>query len=174
MTDPRMGTSGPDRAPHVGVDRLIEAGVLLRRSLSMIEKGIGGGADETGLSFSQWLVLRALSSNPRMPIGEIGQILGSAGCTATRLIDQLEEMRLVTRQRLSADRRVIGVSLTAKGRRVAALAEPVARDFWSRRTSGISAADMAIFFGVLGQIQSDPEDGQIYPNHGTTAGKARS
>jgi DNA-binding MarR family transcriptional regulator len=153
-----MGSPETACAPHVSVTCLIEAGGMLRRSLHTIEKSIATSGDKAGLRFSQWLVLRALSSQRQMSIGEIGQKLGLADCTATRSIDQLEGMGLVARQRLSADRRVVDVSLTQKGRNLCAATESVVQDFWFQRTKGLSESEMAVFFGVLGRIERDAHD----------------
>ena len=72
---------------------------------------------EAGLSTSQFNVLRILrGSHPgALTCGEIGERTIARDPDVTRLVDQLIARGLVARARSRADRRVVEVSITAKG-----------------------------------------------------------
>lgn len=72
---------------------------------------------EFGLSTSLFNVLRILrGSHPTaLTCGEIGERTIARDPDITRLVDQLNARGLVARERSSRDRRVVEVSITAKG-----------------------------------------------------------
>jgi DNA-binding MarR family transcriptional regulator len=72
---------------------------------------------EFGLSTSLFNVLRILrGSHPTaLTCGEIGERTIARDPDVTRLVDQLSARGLVARKRSSKDRRVVEVSITAKG-----------------------------------------------------------
>ena len=75
--------------------------------------------DRFGITYSQYLVLVALSAEDSQTVGTLGQKLYLESNTVTPLVKRLEAAGLVTRTRDSHDERVVRVSLSAKGRRVA-------------------------------------------------------
>src|SRR5689334_13063057 len=80
-----------------------------------------------GLTPSQYNVLRILRGEGRpLPILEVADRLIAAVPGITGLIDRLEGMGLVTRERSTEDRRVVFVAITPKGLAVlSGLDEPV-------------------------------------------------
>jgi DNA-binding MarR family transcriptional regulator len=71
---------------------------------------------EFGLTPSQYNVLRILRGEGKpLPILEVADRMIAAVPGITGLIDRLEGMGLVARQRCTEDRRVIFVAITAKG-----------------------------------------------------------
>jgi DNA-binding MarR family transcriptional regulator len=82
---------------------------------------------EHGLTPSQYNVLRILRGEARpLPILEVANRLIAAVPGITGLIDRLERMDLVSRQRSTEDRRVVFVAITPTGlKQLARLDEPV-------------------------------------------------
>jgi DNA-binding MarR family transcriptional regulator len=82
---------------------------------------------EYGLTSSQYNVLRILRGEGRpLPCLEVADRLVAAVPAITGLIDRLEAMELVARQRSTEDRRVVHVAITARGLElVAQLDQPV-------------------------------------------------
>jgi DNA-binding MarR family transcriptional regulator len=72
----------------------------------------------TGLTLAQFHLLTPLCEVRELPVGEIALAAGIATPTATRMLDGLTRAGTVTREHSSADRRVVKVRLTAKGRRL--------------------------------------------------------
>ena len=75
--------------------------------------------DDLGLTYPQYLVIVALLHRDGQAVSELGDALFLESNTLTPLIKRLEAAGLVTRQRDSADERVVRVSLTAQGRGLA-------------------------------------------------------
>ena len=75
--------------------------------------------DDLGLTYPQYLVIVALLHRDGQAVSELGDALFLESNTLTPLVKRLEAAGLVTRQRDSADERVVRVSLTAQGRGLA-------------------------------------------------------
>jgi DNA-binding MarR family transcriptional regulator len=107
-----------------GVDATAEAGTLrgfeaawddffaaLRRA-----RGRAAAREPDGeLTLSQHNLLSALGHHPRLPVGEVALAAGVAPPTATRMLGHLERTGVVRREPSTRDRRVVTVSLTARG-----------------------------------------------------------
>ncbi|WP_146593471.1 MarR family winged helix-turn-helix transcriptional regulator [Novipirellula galeiformis] len=75
---------------------------------------------EHGLTLSRFNVLRSLVLAERpLTCGEIGERMIQIVPAITSLVDHLEKQGLVKRQRCTEDRRVVYVSVTQKGRKLA-------------------------------------------------------
>lgn len=72
---------------------------------------------EDGVTVTQLLVLRELRRGPQTP-GRLGQALGLAPASVTRLLDRLERRGLVSRHRELEDRRSVEVHLEPVGERL--------------------------------------------------------
>lgn len=66
------------------------------------------------LTFPQALVLNVLLEESPIPISVLAKRTGSANSTVSGIVDRLEKLELVRRERDQRDRRVIYVSLTEK------------------------------------------------------------
>ncbi|KAK0356363.1 MAG: MarR family transcriptional regulator [Pseudomonadota bacterium] len=75
--------------------------------------------DRHGLTYPQYLVMVALARRDDQTVGELGNQLFLESNTLTPLIKRLEAAGLVTRQRDTADERVVRVRLTQRGQSVA-------------------------------------------------------
>ena len=79
-----------------------------------------------GITYPQYLVMLVLWQHGPNSVGDVGKRLHLAASAITPLVDQLERAGMVARARGTADRRVVQVRLTDKGReleRSAALAQ---------------------------------------------------
>jgi DNA-binding MarR family transcriptional regulator len=68
------------------------------------------------ISFTQWVVLMNLRDKLHITAGEIAQYMCHDSGALTRVIDQLEDRKLLKRTRSKTDRRVIELELTQEGR----------------------------------------------------------
>ncbi|WP_157687289.1 MarR family winged helix-turn-helix transcriptional regulator [Burkholderia lata] len=73
-----------------------------------------------GITKSQASILRVLDCGAPLTAGELADACGIAGSAVTRLVDRLEARYLVERAQRDDDRRIVYVSLTCDGRRIAA------------------------------------------------------
>lgn len=95
-----------------------EAALNLLRTIDAIRAPTDRLFAEHGLSDSQYNVLRILRGHggDGVPCSEVGDQMITRMPDVTRLVDRLEQAKLVERARTAADRRVVLVRLTDAGR----------------------------------------------------------
>ena len=71
--------------------------------------------NEIGITYTQYLVLLVLWESKNCSIKEIAKVLKLDSPTITPIVQKLEKMNLVKRQRSDKDERVVVVSLTKNG-----------------------------------------------------------
>ena len=91
---------------------------LVRATDSVMSRLQKGG--RMGLTPTQFAVLETLYHLGAMPQSDIGSKLLKSGGNITLVLDNLEKQGLVRRERSKADRRVVIVSLSDKGRELIA------------------------------------------------------
>ncbi|WP_175026027.1 MULTISPECIES: MarR family winged helix-turn-helix transcriptional regulator [Burkholderia] len=101
-----------------------------------------------GITTSQASLLHALDGGEPLTAGELSDACGIAGSAATRLVDRLEALSLVTRTQNEDDRRIVHVSLTRDGRRIAAAWRDV-QDEIQREMSAFANDDELRMMGDL-------------------------
>jgi DNA-binding MarR family transcriptional regulator len=99
-----------------------ELGAVLR------SRRLHGGA-VSGLTPTTLRALAVLEAGG-LRVGELAEHMAVEETTATRLVDRLEQAGFAVRSRAADDRRVIVVTLTREGRRLARAAEQQRRRFW--------------------------------------------
>jgi DNA-binding MarR family transcriptional regulator len=70
----------------------------------------------------------------------------------TRIIDELESRALVSRQRSSADRRLVVLNLTAKGLSLLESVIPRVVEFWNGLLDGFTQADVKLMIRLLSRL----------------------
>lgn len=83
---------------------------------------------DLNVTYPQYLTLLALWETDGMGVHELAKTLEIEGATMTPLVQRMEKLGIVTRQRSSRDERRVHVFLTSKGKdlRARALAVPTA------------------------------------------------
>ena len=104
--------------------------IALRRITRAIDLHSKKLQRETGLTTSQLLVLEAIVKLDASTPSNIAKEVQLSQATVTNLVDRMERNALVLRLKSSADKRVVEVQLTEKGRRMVELApEPLQAGF---------------------------------------------
>jgi MarR family transcriptional regulator for hemolysin len=96
------------------VDRLSRQLFL---TMKLVRERLDDQLARYGGSLQQWILLRALSEEPRLSHGQLAERMYLSGATLTHHLDRLEAADLINRTRDSTDRRVVHVTLTPEGRR---------------------------------------------------------
>jgi DNA-binding MarR family transcriptional regulator len=107
-----------------------EATIAILRTADVVRGRLAEVIEPSGVTLQQYNVLRILrgSSPDPLPTLEIGERLIERVPGVTRLLDRLEEKRLVRRERCADDRRRVHCWITEEGLALlAALDEPVDR-----------------------------------------------
>src|SRR5574341_1874048 len=97
-----------------------EAFLNLQRTADALLQGVAAALKPVGLSPTQYNVLRILrgSGSGGLACREIAERMITRDPDVTRLLDRLEERRLVVRTREREDRRVITTRITEEGLRL--------------------------------------------------------
>ena len=121
-------------------DRLI-------RSIEEIIRGVG-------LSEPQFNVLRILrGAGEALPTSEVGRRMVTRVPDITRLVDRLEKMGLVCRQRApEGDRRVVLVEITDQGLETIAPLDNVLEEHAEKMFKGLSAKERAQLVALLDRV----------------------
>jgi DNA-binding MarR family transcriptional regulator len=113
---PGAGPSVPARASHrLAVLAVLEQFRVIFRSTKLHFEWV---KEKTGVSGAQLWVLAELHRHPGMRVTELARALAIHQSTASNLLDRLDALGLVHRERSADDQRVVHLSLTAKGRSV--------------------------------------------------------
>lgn len=103
-----------DSAAGEGRDELVDAVLGASRALvAVAARSLANVADDVTLP--QYRVLVVLAARGPQRLADLASALGVEPSTATRMCDRLVRKRLVSRRRLSEDRRGVRVSLTGAG-----------------------------------------------------------
>lgn len=103
-----------DEAVPVDDELLDEVLTATRALIAMLTRTLGPLAQD--LSAAQYRTLVVLASHGPQRLVDVAQRLQAAPSTAGRMCDRLVRKGLVQRRRVSADRRIVRVSLSPAGR----------------------------------------------------------
>ena len=104
------------------------------------------------LTFSQWTTLVALQDGRITTPGDLAHNICHDAGSLTRLVDQMVERGLVTRSRNDDDRRVVTLSLTARGRDLVERLAPKVMQFWNGLLSGFTHQEVDMLIGLLTRL----------------------
>jgi DNA-binding MarR family transcriptional regulator len=104
---------------------------------------------ELDITVSQGYTIMTLPRDGELGMGALGEALGVAPSTATRMVDQLVRKRLVTRQSAPGDRRTVCVALTSRGRALQSELERATASCFLGAFADIPAAQQATTIGAL-------------------------
>lgn len=135
-------------------EELAETFALLRRIGLGIRGRFQQAMSEHGLTYPQWLVLKALREAGRVPAAELAAKLGVTPANVTGLVGRLEREGLVARERSADDRRVVFVQLTDAGRaKIRAIQERGANAILAEAFAGWTSEDLAALREMLGRMR---------------------
>ena len=156
MTSP--GGQGGNVASEVegvrnGFERVLDAAMGIAEAWN---ERTGKWLRENQITFAQFKAILLLSRAGSQTLGQLSEGLSRARCTVTGLVDRLEAKGLVRRKRSREDRRMVYVSLTAKGRELASeLREKVVPEIarLGEKVMGrLTESEAAALLGALGKV----------------------
>jgi DNA-binding MarR family transcriptional regulator len=148
----------------------------LRRIINSIDKQNKQLSRSANLTIPQLVCLRQLLQEGELPIGELAKRVSLSKATLTGVIDRLEAKGLVHRERSSADRRSVYLSLTEKGRERAEnmpwpLQERFATSLASMSEQDVEKIDSALKT-ILEMMEAPKEDVWPYGEEVSVGGDA--
>lgn len=127
---------------------------------SWITSILSGAMSSFGLTPAQYNVLRILrGADPdRMTCSDIGSRLLDRTPDVTRLLNRLEASGHIERARSRADRRVVEVGITDRGRALLEIMDPEIKELQARVSRHLSDDDLSNLSRLLEQYRTD----QVY------------
>jgi len=96
------------------------------------------------LSIAMWRVMAVLASNSSHRQIDLADLTSIEASTLSRLVTRLMRMGLATRTRSASSNREVAVKLSAKGSALVARLIPVARNYESAASAGLTATELAV------------------------------
>jgi DNA-binding MarR family transcriptional regulator len=136
------------------VDREITFAALraLRRILRAAELSNRRLATTTGLTPSQLLVLQEIGERGEVTPTQLSSSLQFGQATITNIVDRLEALGLVLRNRSEEDRRRVHLALSAEGRDAAAAAPDLLQAHFSERFADLPDWEQAMILAGLTRL----------------------
>lgn len=101
------GTIAPDRT-ELG----FRAALLIREVNARLNAAIAAELAQTGLTFPQITLIKALAHSKELTITDLSRELSTGKSTVVGIVDRLERIGLVERQRGGADRREVHIAFS--------------------------------------------------------------
>jgi len=137
------------------VKDLLSITPLIRRSIQRKLVRTAFAQIESDLSLPHLEIIKTLQEEGRKHIAEIGERLQIPKPQMTHLIDRLENLKMVTRQADTTDRRVTNITLTDKGRTIAEELDRVITDSIREKLSCLTdeeLRELSVSLRKLGDI----------------------
>lgn len=126
--------------------------IALARCYSTYSRAIAIKIGEYGLTTPQFGVLEALHHLGPLSLGELADKLLVTGGNVTYVMDRLEEMGLVYRDRSTDDRRVIQAKLTREGRALISGVFPGHAEYVERLSGHLDRAEQEALRALLKKL----------------------
>jgi DNA-binding MarR family transcriptional regulator len=140
-----------------------EGAVLaILRAAGLLRRALAARFEAEGLTMAQYNVLRILRGAPEgLPTLQIRRRMVEEGAGITRLVDKLETIGLIERDRPGSDRRQVLCRITRKGLDLLEQTDARLADAHAEMLHGLSAGEATQLAGLLLQaIDSVRENGQ--------------
>ncbi|QDT36294.1 MarR family winged helix-turn-helix transcriptional regulator [Stratiformator vulcanicus] len=136
-----------------------EAALNLRRTAGIVLEQHDRLFKRHGISSPLYNILRILRGNDGgLPCSEIGSQMVTRVPDTTRLIDRLERLGFVLRERGESDRRVVTVKITSAGLELLASLERPVMDLHKQSLGHLSESELADLNRLLTKARSASDD----------------
>ena len=128
-------------------------GLSFRRTMVAIRRLRGRDTQRPGTpGFAQYQLLFTLADRDGLSTGELASAADLSPATVTQMLDSLVDMGFVTRDRTSADRRIVRCSLTSGGREWIEERRATLERSWDEALSEVSVAELAVAAAVFDRV----------------------
>ncbi|MFO1260718.1 MAG: MarR family winged helix-turn-helix transcriptional regulator [Sphingomonadaceae bacterium] len=119
----------------------------------LFRKHFAEAAREAGPTGAQWRVLLVLQRYPGISQGALAEYIDVEPITACRMVDRLEQAKLVERRRDPDDRRAWRLYLTSAAEPVVTQLKTVGKDILDWSTSDLTDEEVSTLFTYLTKIR---------------------
>jgi DNA-binding MarR family transcriptional regulator len=150
---PRLQDEIKQTRPFAGPEQ--EAYLSLGRTWAVLEHALAEALKPHGITPTQYNVLRILRGAGESGLcrNEVMERMIARVPDATRLLDRMEAMGLIGRQRDAQDRRFVTTRITAEGRRVLAELEGPIEALHRRQFASLDEAELRRLIQLLGRVR---------------------
>ena len=135
----------------------LEALLGILRTAAILDHALNEALKPHGLTVTQHNVLRILRGAGKAGLcgREIGERLIARVPDVSRLLDRMEELALVSRERDADDRRHVTARITAKGLRLLDEVDPALEAVWQRRFGRLGREELQALIADLDVVRDD-------------------
>jgi len=132
-----------------------EAIIGIARTASVLNRQAASVLEPEGISVAQFNVLRILrgAGADGLPTLSIRDRMVDPAAAITRLVDKLEEAGLITRERVSCDRRQVVCRITAKGLELLSRVDPLMSATEDRLSDRLTSEEMETLNDLLTKVR---------------------
>lgn len=112
--------------------------MLIRQVDLKINQHINNEVKKIGFTVPQVALIKVLSRNEKMKLGDLSEEMNLANSTISGIVDRLEANGMVERIRCSEDKRVVYVALSKKGKAFAAQFRGIINEYFEGMFQGVS------------------------------------
>ncbi len=140
----------PDPEPRPEIDSIVETIIYLYTESRRLTKGL---ASQFGLTGPQLTVIKLLETFENLSLSSLSERIRAQNSTVTGIIDRMEREGLVRRDRSTADRRVVHISLSEKGQKLAKQIQVEPMEIFRGALVGLSHADLRDLLRIMNKLQ---------------------
>lgn len=108
--------------------------------------------DSYGLKFNQWRLIHAISSKSIFTPAKLADELMIERATVSRYLDQLEDKECIERAHNRLDRRVVDITLTPTGEKIAQLGLKLIDDTYDNMLADLSSTEIKHFIALIKKL----------------------
>lgn len=140
----------PDTEPRPEIDSIVETIIYLYTESRRLTKGL---ASQFGLTGPQLTVVKLLESFENLSLSSLSERIRAQNSTVTGIIDRMEREGLVRRDRSTTDRRVVHISLSEKGQKLAKQIQVEPMEIFRGALQSLSHADLRDLLRIMNKLQ---------------------
>jgi DNA-binding MarR family transcriptional regulator len=134
-------------------------GYLIKRAHTLMREGLEKSIEAEGFTYMQWAVLMHVRDGMALTLSDICRDFAHDSGALTRVVDQLEQRKLVARRRGKADRRAVELELTVLGRKTIDALVPLVVERLNWALEDFSGAEFTSFVRLLEKLLVRLQDG---------------
>ena len=140
----------PDPEPRPEIDSIVETIIYLYTESRRLTKGL---ASQFGLTGPQLTVIKLLETFENLSLSSLSERIRAQNSTVTGIIDRMEREGLVRRDRSTTDRRVVHISLSEKGQKLAKQIQVEPMEIFRGALQSLSHADLRDLLRIMNKLQ---------------------
>jgi len=133
-------------------------GYLVKRCGILITQIAEQRFESEPISFTEWIVLIQLTQHAHLSPTELSTHLGHDMGALTRIVDELQEKKLVVRERSEQDRRAVQITATPEGSRLALATKAVVVELINELVKPYSRAETDLLISLLQRMLVHMQD----------------